>query len=257
MISRKADAKGVDNKPLSSGVSVLLNGARVPDVSLAADLDFALARIGLVGGEVSFAVLSPQNVDIVVSYWSPRALTLEELGKLHAYTEGQLADGAGEGGFELDLAGEKIHVYPNASSELTVKVVDDGRAIPSPSPIAIAAREGDLIALRKALAQGEAVDSRLQGYTGLHLAILFGHLDEASELLAHRADPNARDRIGDTPLHMCALANSLDDAASQGLAKELLAFGARAELRTAEGQTALELANLRKKTGMAALLRRI
>eukprot|EP00124_Ichthyophonus_hoferi_P004543 Ihof_evm1s514 gene=Ihof_evmTU1s514 len=41
------------------------------------------------------------------------------------------------------------------------------------------------------------------GYTPIHAAVSWGHLDLLDYLLANGADPNIGDIDGDTPLHVC------------------------------------------------------
>jgi hypothetical protein len=182
-------------------------------------------------------------------------LTDDEMGKLTSDTQGQLTDGAGENGFDTDVVGRRVCVYPNPRSDLVVEQVEDGTAVPPPSRVAIAAREGDLAGLRKAIADGEEIEGRLQGYTGLHLAILYAHEEEAAELLSRGADPNALDPDQESALHLCAVSNSLGGLASAAIARRLLEAGAKAEARTPQGYTAFELAALRKKGELVSLLK--
>ena len=254
-VSSAAIATSDGGEPLSPGAELRLQDERVPDVSLADHLDFELARIGLVGGQVSFAQRA-RGLTIVVTYWSPRQLDSGELDELRKDTVAQLVDGAGENGFELDLDGRLVRVVADESAQLTVEQIDDGRVIPPASRTAIAAYVGDLVALREALAAGENVEGRLQGYTGLHLAILFAHAEIATELIAHGADPNALDPQSQTPLHLSALSNHLNDAASRTLVEQLVAAGSNVGMRTSEGQTAGEFAIMRKKAQTAAFLNR-
>jgi ankyrin repeat protein len=101
-----------------------------------------------------------------------------------------------------------------------VEQTGDGTVIQSPSRIAIAVRNGNQSALRDVLSPGLAnVDSTHQGYTGLHLAILYGNVDAAILLIAHEADVNRTDTSGNSPLDLCALSNSLSDEDSSRLSR--------------------------------------
>src|SRR5439155_4033628 len=77
-----------------------------------------------------------------------------------------------------------------------------------------------------------------------------GHAAVAQSLLAAKADPDATDPIGDTPLHRAA-----EKASGAGI-DVLIAAGARPDLRNNDGKTALELAigQMSAET-VAALLR--
>jgi ankyrin repeat protein len=75
------------------------------------------------------------------------------------------------------------------------------------------------------------------GYTPLHLAVEEGHLSQVRCLLRHGADKNAQTDDGSTPLMIAV--RVLDVPA----VSEMLAAGARLDLRDAGGQTALEIAD--------------
>ena len=52
------------------------------------------------------------------------------------------------------------------------------------------------------------VDHHVQGFTALYLAVLYGHDDVATALLAHGASPNVRVKCGETPLWRAAHSGS-------------------------------------------------
>src|SRR5262249_18122693 len=104
---------------------------------------------------------------------------------------------------------------------------------------------------------GEPIDSQIQGYSGLHLAILHAHVDAALLLISKGANPNllTGDDDDETPLHLCALSNSLSDSDSATVARALLSHGADKTVRTATGHTAASFAEVRNKTAMLEVLR--
>lgn len=84
---------------------------------------------------------------------------------------------------------------------------------------------------------GDANQAGSEGERALHWAADRGHLELLRLLLERGADVNAVDCDGLTPLHYAALAEQ--EAAAEALAA---AAGARLDLRSAEGQTAAEIA---------------
>lgn len=75
-------------------------------------------------------------------------------------------------------------------------------------------RNGDLGTVRQFLAYRDAKKvqfnisckgkSKYIGWTPLHLATYFGHIDVVEHLLSRNADVNAINENGDTPLHKAA-----------------------------------------------------
>jgi ankyrin repeat protein len=127
--------------------------------------------------------------------------------------------------------------------------------------LATAARMGDMTALRAHLDAGANTETRLQGYTPLHLALLYGRAEAALELIARGADIHACDPQGEDPLLLTAMSNSINDADAARVAKALLERGASvygpqgAEANPEHGEyTPLYLARSRKKTRLAAVL---
>ena len=85
------------------------------------------------------------------------------------------------------------------------------------------------------------------GLTLLHFAALTGDTTGAWALLGKGADPNARDALGQTPLHKCTVAQ---------VAAMLLSAGADASLADKNDRTALEVAAAHKNKAVAEVIRR-
>ena len=101
-------------------------------------------------------------------------------------------------------------------------------------PLHAAAEKGDLAAVRSLLLQDKSrLEDLTQGYneTPLHRAAESGHAEVVQELLAAKADVNARRRGGYTALHL---------AQSAAVAQVLLASGIDRDIRARNGQTAAE-----------------
>lgn len=233
----------------------VLDGWTLADDRLENYLEDPLADLGVVGGEIRAVVGQDGQPYIVVDYWSPELLDDKALEMLEESTIGQLSDGMGENGFGFVCGGRRLLLMPALSLPLEVEQFDDGKSIPPPSRIAIAAREGDLVGLREALASNNAdVDSPLVGYTGLHLALLYGHADAALLLIEHGVDVNKPDHIGGTPLDLCALSNSLSDEDSVRVARALLSKGADPTHVSETGDTPRSFAESRSKWSLVKLL---
>jgi ankyrin repeat protein len=80
--------------------------------------------------------------------------------------------------------------------------------------------------------------------TALHAAVARGDVAFARELIARGADPNARDALGATPLH---LAVKLDIDVAVPLLRALIQAGAVPEIAAASGETPLGLALARSE----------
>jgi ankyrin repeat protein len=86
-----------------------------------------------------------------------------------------------------------------------------------------------------------AVEKDDKGRTPLHYAAMVGRLDIAELLVANKADVNARDNHGVTPLHL---------ASDKAMAELLLANKADVHARNEEGRTPLHMAASRGQAGM-------
>lgn len=215
-------------------------------------LDAVIADQGVVGGVIHTYVTEFGALQILVDYWSPALLDETTVELLREFTTAQLEDGIGEGGFEIVVEGRRFLLVPELDRPVEVEQSDDGTEIQLPSRIAMAARDGNLTALRDSLtSEIEDVDSTHQGYTGLHLAILYGKVDAGLLLIAHGADVNRVDPSGNSPLDLCALSNSLSDQESARLARALLSNGADPSRVGPTGNPPRSLAEMRGKQSTA------
>ncbi len=127
-------------------------------------------------------------------------------------------------------------------------------AVPaSCGPIHDAARKGDLAQVQ-ALLKGDPtlISSKDElGKTPLAMAAVAGQKDVVEFLLAHGADVNARDIVGDTPLHN---ADWEDDEGHKDVVGLLLAHGADVNAKGQQGRTPLHDAAFDGSTGMTTLL---
>jgi ankyrin repeat protein len=84
------------------------------------------------------------------------------------------------------------------------------RPVPSPAAtapaIVLAARSGDAAALKGAIASGTGVDTEepVSRRTSLHFAAEAGNVEMVNLLLESKANPNAKDRTGKTPITLAA-----------------------------------------------------
>lgn len=193
-------------------------------------LDNELADFGITGGTVKLTYDCGEGQFRVSSeYTSPTKLKSSQLKRLANDTFGQWSDGIGEGCFD-ELAqrlGVEIDLAPlGQDKDLRIEQLDDGKKPSKPkTALAKAAREGDMAALHKQLNAGADLEARRQGYTALHLAILYAHAEAALELIGRGADVRALDPDGNDSLMLAALANSLSDNDAARVARALLERG--------------------------------
>lgn len=224
------------------------------ELKIADYFDRELVDAGIIGGEIALAANETEHF-FTVTYWSPSALSDKLLEKLQEETIVQFIDGMGSNGFEVEPGHPEVIAMFDEEGAVQWEEFDDGRAIAEPSAIAIAARDGKFDDLKRAYAVNpDGINGRLQGYTGLHLAILYGHLEEALFLAEHGADPNLGDPEGKTALQICGLSNGLDDEQSCLLAESLLKAGADPGLVIPGTEPAKEYASIRKKAKLEEML---
>ncbi len=129
--------------------------------------------------------------------------------------------------------------------------------------ICYAAQHGDLTMVKLLLkARPGLVFSRYKeasfsepdesGWTPLHYATAFDHKDIVELLLANKAEVNAKDKEGKSPMHLAVLYWWRDPI----IAKLLLAKGADANAKDNEGRTPLYFATIGGDKDMAEFLRK-
>jgi len=207
-----------------------------------------LADFGLIGGETWF-VHRIDKSHLKIVFWAPEAPSEELVSRLKTDVIGQLEDGLGEGGFEFDLKNQRVVVQITTFQSIQVHVdVDEREVLEAPS-VVIAARDGNLLALKSALEKyPKDINRPLQGYSALHYAILNGHVEIVATLLKAGSDPNLPDPMGTKPIEQCALTNVLDETGSLKIAQLLIGAGAKVS------EIAKEYAKDRGKIAMIAIL---
>ena len=98
-----------------------------------------------------------------------------------------------------------------------------------------ACSDGNLAKVQEFISSGMyRVDSMDEyGYTPIHAATSYGHLELVQYLLNEGANVNTTDPDGDTPLHVCE---------DEGVARYLVSLGADPSVQNNEGKNALETA---------------
>jgi uncharacterized protein len=120
------------------------------------------------------------------------------------------------------------------------------------TPLHLAAHFGHVETMRLLLDHAADVHARSANHmtnTPLHAAASGGRTEAVAELLDRQADANARQHGGWAALHSAALSGHLE------LARLLLDRGADASPRTDDGLTPLDMAEAKGRTEVAALLR--
>ncbi|XP_070013515.1 protein VAPYRIN-LIKE-like [Nicotiana sylvestris] len=90
-----------------------------------------------------------------------------------------------------------------------------------------AAREGDVVDIKKCIAEGANVNGKDQnGWTPLHRAAFKGRIEGVKVLVKHGAKLDVVDKCGYTPLHLAV------EAGQKDVAMYLVAQGAKANLKS-------------------------
>jgi hypothetical protein len=230
-------------------------------------LDTDLADLGITGGTVKLSYIAGESqFRVTTEYSTAVKLKPRQLQRLARDTVGQWSDGIGEGCFDdvAERLGVTIDLSPfGQEKDLRVEQLDDGKKVGKPqTALCKAAREGDMASLKKHLDAGADLEARLQGYTPLHLAVLYGQAEAALELIARGANINALDPDGEDSLMLTALSNTISDADAARIARTLLkrgvsVYGPRGPMaKPSNGEyTPLYMARNRKKAKLIAVLR--
>ena len=133
----------------------------------------------------------------------------------------------------------RARLRSNVMATVCMAALLSGAVFMADSPIADAARDGDLARVKSLLAEGADVNgAQGDGMTGLHWAAKRGDVEIAKLLISSGAEAQAETRIGAyTPLHIAS------EGAKLAVVKMLLESGADANARTtSNGASPLHLA---------------
>lgn len=217
-------------------------------------LDTENADLGIEGGTVRLNASNDGSPVVRVDFWCPSQLDDAQLSRLIEDTKGQLADGVGSDGFPFDYDGNAWRVVADGGEPIIVHQSRDERQLPEPPILATAARQGDEDRVRSLIADGRTIDRRLQGYTPLHWAILFGRVAIVNLLIDAGADVNARGNEGQSAVELAVTSSSLTDADTEHIVRRLLAQSVDPEAGLRE-LSLVELAEIHGKLRTAQLFR--
>jgi uncharacterized protein len=145
------------------------------------------------------------------------------------------------------MRARSMHVLCVLAAAFLVAAAPSG---PPVSPIADAAMRGDLVEVRRLIAdRGDVNAAQGDGMTALHWAADHGDAAMTAALLSAKARVDAKTRIGGyTPLHLAARAGNV------GVVQALLAAKADVKAATGSGATALHLAAASGKAEIVSAL---
>jgi hypothetical protein len=235
-------------------VSLKADGLGISEDELDNYLPASLADRGIIGGQVTL-IANQDKAVVTITFWAPGAVDDALADELSRYTDAQLHDGAGEGGFAFNFNERLLIALVDTDVAPLRSIATDQREVLPPPQAAVAARDGDLEGVKAALeSEPSRIDTPLQGHSALHFAILAGDPVMAELLIKAGADVNRVSPGGSSPLMLCASARGLNDEQAEAVAKLLIERGARLQLRDDGGRTAKMLAEFRSKPRLAALL---
>jgi len=120
------------------------------------------------------------------------------------------------------------------------------------SPLINAIDMGDAPMVQFLIDSGADIRERdLRGLTPLSRAVLSNYKDVVAVLIAKGADVNAPDGVGLTPLHYASMA----DYGETAIVQQLLAAGAKRDVKDPEGHTAVQIAEKLHYVKLASALR--
>ncbi len=155
-----------------------------------------------------------------------------------------------------DQAGRTpLHVAVGVGADAIVEVLITGGADVNAkdqagrTPLHLAAATPDIVLARLLIANSAEIDAPdREGATPLYLAVETNQKDLAQLLIEKGADVNAKDKSGRTPLHWAVIEGLKD------MAEFLIAKGVDVNIIDTYGHTPLKIANLSKRTEIAAML---
>lgn len=129
------------------------------------------------------------------------------------------------------------------------KLREMGFPQPTGDFLIMSAVKGDLDAVKLFIEAGYSIDLEVDGTSAIVSAAMFGHPEVVDWLIDHGADVNATDGVT-TALHRLA-----DNCAATATIAKLIAKGAKTDVKTAGGVTALQLAEFANCTANVKVLR--
>jgi hypothetical protein len=232
-----------------------LDGRIACEVKLAEHFGFELADLGIVGGTMELAI--DEEPELRVSFWSPEPIDDATAERLIENVRVQMSDGAGEGGFDFEVAGEPLTALPIDDVDIRFVQFEDGVVVPPANAVAIAARKGDAVAVKQGLSRNpDDANRRFMNSPPLQWAIFGGSEDAVAALLDAGADPNEPNAWDSAPVLSCIFQGTLDDAKTARLLSLLAKAGADFSIKYGD-MSLIECAENRKKTASIAVLRQV